>query len=143
MYMLNNVGNRTLLCGTSVLNWHCVDVLFLNGVCDEFENGVWDICLFAIVRSGGLVLLKPVAMVFMLCSRSKTIQPASGWTSADICTNCVYSILAPEIGAQFRFLSDPVVAPCRLPTWFTKAKDVESNPGPTTHTSTHSSNFDL
>ena len=32
MYMLNSVGDRTLPCGTPFLNWHCVDVLFLNVV---------------------------------------------------------------------------------------------------------------
>ena len=32
VYMLNNVGDRTPPCGTSVLNWCCVDVLFLNVV---------------------------------------------------------------------------------------------------------------
>ena len=32
VYMLNNVGDRTPPCGTPVLNWRCVDVLFLNVV---------------------------------------------------------------------------------------------------------------
>ena len=30
MYMLNSVGDRTPPCGTPILNWHCVDILFLN-----------------------------------------------------------------------------------------------------------------
>ena len=30
VYMLNSVCHRTPHCGTSVLNWRCVDVLFLN-----------------------------------------------------------------------------------------------------------------
>ena len=30
MYMLNNVGDRTPPCRIPVLNWRCVDVLFLN-----------------------------------------------------------------------------------------------------------------
>ena len=30
MYMLKSVSDRTPLYGTPVLNWHCVDVLFLN-----------------------------------------------------------------------------------------------------------------
>ena len=30
--MLNNVGDRTPPCGTPVLNWRCVDVLFPNVV---------------------------------------------------------------------------------------------------------------
>ena len=32
VYMLNNVGNRTLPCGTPVLNWRCIDALFLSVV---------------------------------------------------------------------------------------------------------------
>ena len=32
VYMLNNVGDRTPPCGTPVLNWRCVNVLFLNVV---------------------------------------------------------------------------------------------------------------
>ena len=32
LHMLNNVHNRTPPCGTTFLNWPCVDVLFLNGV---------------------------------------------------------------------------------------------------------------
>ena len=32
VYALNNVGNRMTPCGTPVLNWRCVDVLFLNVV---------------------------------------------------------------------------------------------------------------
>ena len=30
--MLNSVDDRTPPCGTPVLNWHCVDVMFLNVV---------------------------------------------------------------------------------------------------------------
>ena len=29
MYMLKSVGDMTPHCGTSFLNWRCVDVLFL------------------------------------------------------------------------------------------------------------------
>ena len=32
VYMLKNVGDRMPPCGTSFLNWRCVDVLFLNVV---------------------------------------------------------------------------------------------------------------
>ena len=32
VYMLNRVGERTPPCGTPVLNWRCVDVLFLKVV---------------------------------------------------------------------------------------------------------------
>ena len=32
VYMLKSVGDRTPPCGTSFLDWRCVDVLFLNGV---------------------------------------------------------------------------------------------------------------
>ena len=32
VYMLNSVGDRTQPCGTPVLNWRCVDLLFLNVV---------------------------------------------------------------------------------------------------------------
>ena len=32
VYMLNSVCDRTPPCGTPVLNWRCVDVLFLNVV---------------------------------------------------------------------------------------------------------------
>ena len=37
VYMLKSVGERTPLCGTSVLNWCCVDVVFLkvDVVCNE------------------------------------------------------------------------------------------------------------
>ena len=91
--MLKSVGDRTLLCGTNFFNFRCVDVFFLNVVyalrplmqfamnlimvCGMF---VWcslcaSVCMFTvsnalvsatvIVRSGGLLWLKPVAM---LCS---------------------------------------------------------------------------
>ena len=30
MYKLNSVGDRTLPCGTPILNWRCVDILFRN-----------------------------------------------------------------------------------------------------------------
>ena len=33
LYMLKNVGERTPPCGTPVLNWRWVDVVFLNVVC--------------------------------------------------------------------------------------------------------------
>ena len=32
VYILNSVGDSTQPCGASVLNWRCVDVLFLNVV---------------------------------------------------------------------------------------------------------------
>ena len=32
VYMLKSVDDRTQPCGTPFLNWHCVDVLFLNVV---------------------------------------------------------------------------------------------------------------
>ena len=32
VYMLKSVGDRTPPCGTPVLNWRCIDVLFLNVV---------------------------------------------------------------------------------------------------------------
>ena len=32
MYMLKSVGERTLPCGTPLLNWRCVEVLLLNVV---------------------------------------------------------------------------------------------------------------
>ena len=32
VYMLKSVGDSTPPCGTSFLNWRCVDVLFLNVV---------------------------------------------------------------------------------------------------------------
>ena len=32
-YMLKSVGDRTPPCGTTFLNWCCVDVLFLNVAC--------------------------------------------------------------------------------------------------------------
>ena len=35
--------------------------------------------------------------------RSKKTQPARGWTDADICTNCVYTIPAPRDGDQIPF----------------------------------------
>ena len=54
VYMLKSVGDWTPPYGTPVLNWRCVDVFFSGGgvcfaafnvVCDEFDNGVWDVCL--------------------------------------------------------------------------------------------------
>ena len=32
VYMLKSVGDSTPPCGTPFLNWHCIDVLFLNVV---------------------------------------------------------------------------------------------------------------
>ena len=32
IYMFNSVGNRTPPCGTPVLNWRCVYILFLSVV---------------------------------------------------------------------------------------------------------------
>ena len=32
VYMLKSVGDSTPPCGTPFLNWHCVDVLYLNVV---------------------------------------------------------------------------------------------------------------
>ena len=32
VYLLKNLGERTLPCGTPVLNWHWVNVVFLNVV---------------------------------------------------------------------------------------------------------------
>ena len=49
-----------------------------------------------------------------------------GWNATDICTNCVYSTLRwPSLSAAW------------LALLLTKAGDVESNPGPTTHTNKH------
>ena len=66
---------------------------------------------------------------------SKKTQSARGWNATDICTNCVNTTLPPDMGAQFRF------RPSHLAAWLavllTKAGDVESNPGPTTHTNKH------
>ena len=53
VYMLKSVGDWTPPYGTPVLNWRCVDVFSgggvcfaaFNVVCDEFDNGVWDVCL--------------------------------------------------------------------------------------------------
>ena len=45
---------------------------------------------------------------------SKKTQPVRGWNVADICTHCVYTTPAPEMGARFRFVGKPAVAPCRL-----------------------------
>ena len=52
MYMLKSVGDRTPHCATAVLNWCCVDVsecgvcfAAFDVACDEFDNGVWDVCL--------------------------------------------------------------------------------------------------
>ena len=50
VYVLNGVSDRMPPCVTHILNWCFVSVcsvcfasLYL--VCDEFENGVWDVCL--------------------------------------------------------------------------------------------------
>ena len=45
VYMLNNVGNRTPPRGTTVWNCKCVCFSSFDVVCDEFDNGVWAVCL--------------------------------------------------------------------------------------------------
>ena len=45
--------------------------------------------------------------------------------------------LPPKMWARFQFLGKSAVAPCRLALLLTKAGDVESNPGRTTHTNKH------
>ena len=69
---------------------------------------------------------------------SKKTQAARGWTAADICTNCVYTIPAPRDGGPIPFFgaSRPSLPAAWLALFLTKAGDVESNPGPTTHTNT-------
>ena len=68
-----------------------------------------------------------------LC-RSKKTQSARGWTAADICT-----IPAPRNRAPIPFYraSRPSLPTAWLALLLTKAGDVESNPGPTTHTNKH------
>ena len=69
---------------------------------------------------------------------SKKTHTSRGWTAADICTNCVYTIPVPEMGARFRFLASRRLLPAAwLALLLTKAGDVESNPGPATHTNKH------
>ena len=74
---------------------------------------------------------------------SKKTQSALGWNDTDLCTNCVYTTLPPEMGARFRFLASQSSLPVAwLALLITKAGDVESNPVPTTHTNTlHSYGF--
>ena len=48
VYMLNSVCDRTPPCGTPVVKWRCVSECSVSSasfdvVCNEFENGVWDI----------------------------------------------------------------------------------------------------
>ena len=64
---------------------------------------------------------------------SKKTPSARGWTATDICTNCVYTM--QRWGPRFRFWASRP----SLPTaWLlTNAGNVESNPGPTTHTNKH------
>ena len=58
-YILNSGGDIMPPCGTLVLIWRCVDLLFLNVVhdlrpliyfFDVFENGVWEVCLVWLMR---------------------------------------------------------------------------------------------
>ena len=66
---------------------------------------------------------------------SKKTQPARGWNAAEICTNCVYIIPAQSWVPDSVFgASRPSLPASWLALIFTKAGDVESNPGPTTHT---------
>ena len=69
---------------------------------------------------------------------SKKTQPARGWNATDICTNYVYSTLAPEMGTDSVFgTSRPFLPAAWLALLLTKAGGIESNPGPTTHTNKH------
>ena len=45
VYMLKSVDDRTTPCGTPVLNCRLVSAcgVCLDVVCDEFENGLWDV----------------------------------------------------------------------------------------------------
>ena len=49
-----------------------------------------------------------------MTTSSKKTQPARGWNATDICTHCVNTTLPPEMGARFRLLGKPAVAPCRM-----------------------------
>ena len=108
------MGHRTPLCGTSVLNWRCVDVLFLNVmyalwylmwfsmnlimVCGMF---IWcslcvNVCMLTvsnalhmssatvIVGSGGLFWLKPVPMVFCWNLKKKKIGTCCTGNTAQV-----------------------------------------------------------
>ena len=44
----------------------------------------------------------------------KKTHSARGWTAAGHCTNCVYTVPAPEMWTGFRFLGKSAVAPCHL-----------------------------
>ena len=68
--------------------------------------------------------------------RSEKTQHARGWTAAAICINCVHIIPAPRDGGpdSVFLASRPSLSTAWLALLLTKAWDVESNPGPTTHT---------
>ena len=102
VYMLNSVGDRTSHCGTPVLNWRCVNILFLvMFLCCSLCVYVDRVKCFAtvIVRSGGLFWLNPVAMVlFMLCPKRHSMhEDGLVQTYAHIVS---MSSLFPEIGAD-------------------------------------------
>ena len=71
--------------------------------------------------------------------RSKRTHHARGWTAADICTNCVYTIPAPRDGGPIPFFwaSRASLHSAWLVLLLTKVGGVESNPGPTTHPGKH------
>ena len=74
----------------------------------------------------------------MVILSSEKTQPARGWNATDICTNCVYSTLPPEMGPDSVFwASQPSLPAAWLALLLTKAGDIESNPGATTHTNKH------
>ena len=66
-------------------------------------------------------------------------SPARGWNAAEICTNCVYTIPAPRDVGPIPFFgaSRPSLPAAWLALLLTKVGDIESNPGPTTHTNIH------
>ena len=81
-------------------------------------------------------------LVVTIWGRSKKTQPARGWTAADICTNRVYTFLAPRDGGPIPFFwGRPAVAPCRLAGSApdkSEGRRVKSWPDDT-HRQTHSS----
>ena len=138
-----------LRCTQCSILLHLMDICFLTCIC------LWQISqiqtfLFKVVGPG-LVSTSPAFVSSRLVSSatlidlttdlimpnnsSKKTQPARGWNAAEICTNCVYTIPAPKDGGPIPFLRKPAVAPCHLAGSAShKSGDVESNPGPATHT---------
>ena len=75
---------------------------------------------------------------------SKMTHPARCWNAEAICTNCVYTIPSPEMGSDSVLgASQPSPPATWLALLLTRAGEVKSNTGLTTHTNTQLQVTDL